>query len=91
MGIEIHAIVSGDVQGVGFRATARMVAQQLGIVGTVRNLPNGSVEIHAQGAEDKVNELFRLLQNHYFSRHVTEISHKQVPLSRSYVNFSIIY
>jgi acylphosphatase len=40
---------SGQVQGVGFRATARSVAEELGLVGWVRNDVDGSVELEVQG------------------------------------------
>ena len=42
-------LVKGKVQGVFFRAHTREEALKLGIVGTVRNLPDGSVQIHAEG------------------------------------------
>ncbi|MGX6429667.1 acylphosphatase [Levilactobacillus yonginensis] len=42
-------IISGQVQGVGFRWSAAKAAQQLGITGTVRNCRNGQVEIFATG------------------------------------------
>lgn len=52
------AIFSGRVQGVGFRARARSVAQQPGharaITGWVRNDPDGSVRIEAQGSPEAV-------------------------------------
>jgi len=41
--------VSGDVQGVGYRSFARMAARRQGLVGRVRNLPDGRVEVLAQG------------------------------------------
>ena len=41
--------VSGRVQGVGFRAAARRRAQELGLNGYARNLPDGCVELLAQG------------------------------------------
>ena len=43
--------VTGLVQGVGFRWTTQMIAQDLGITGTVKNNPDGSVSIVAQGEE----------------------------------------
>ena len=50
-------VVSGWVQGVGFRwATARL-AQQLGLSGTVRNLPDGTVEIVVRGGELSIDAL----------------------------------
>jgi acylphosphatase len=43
------ALVSGSVQGVGFRYTAIREAQALGLVGFVRNTAEGEVEVHAEG------------------------------------------
>jgi acylphosphatase len=45
---------SGRVQGVGFRYTAQHVAASFPIAGYVRNLPNGSVELVAEGAAEDV-------------------------------------
>lgn len=46
---------TGRVQGVGFRATARSIARRHGVTGWVRNEPDGSVRIQAQGEPDAVN------------------------------------
>jgi acylphosphatase len=51
-------IVSGQVQGVGFRAFVRGVARALGVKGWTRNLPDGSVELEA-GGEAAAMEEFR--------------------------------
>ena len=53
----VEIIVTGMVQGVFFRASTRDFARRLNLEGTVRNLFDGSVEIIAEGAEDKLNEL----------------------------------
>lgn len=45
----LHLVVSGRVQGVFFRHSARGEAQQLGLCGWVRNLPSGEVEVVAEG------------------------------------------
>ena len=47
--------VRGDVQGVGFRWAARRAAMRLHLVGTVRNLPDGSVQAEAQGDGEAVD------------------------------------
>ncbi len=55
---QLHLIVRGRVQGVFFRASAQREARRLGVCGWVRNRPDGSVEILAEGEEVSVRELF---------------------------------
>lgn len=57
----VHIFVSGHVQGVGYRQGCRSTARQLGLVGWVRNLPDGRVEAFAQGAADDVDRLLEWL------------------------------
>lgn len=52
-----HVYYSGRVQGVGFRFTAERVALELGLVGWVRNLPDGRVEVVCEGSKENI-ELF---------------------------------
>lgn len=49
MNARVHLLISGEVQGVFFRANTRKVASELGVYGWVRNTPNGMVEILAEG------------------------------------------
>ena len=51
--------VSGRVQGVSFRAYAELEAARLGVAGWVRNEPDGTVTIHAEGDEDALERLVR--------------------------------
>jgi acylphosphatase len=48
---------SGHVQGVGFRYTARRIAQAFAVTGFVRNLSDGRVELFAEGLRDELNSL----------------------------------
>jgi acylphosphatase len=48
-------LFSGRVQGVGFRYTAKTVAAGFEITGTIRNLPDGRVELTAQGARAELD------------------------------------
>lgn len=50
---------SGDVQGVGFRATARAIASKWRVTGWVRNEPDGCVLLEAQGSSDQVAGFLR--------------------------------
>ena len=47
---------SGEVQGVGFRFTARRAAAGYDITGYVRNLPDGRVEVVAEGPSDQIDQ-----------------------------------
>ncbi|MBU1992934.1 MAG: acylphosphatase [Patescibacteria group bacterium] len=49
--------ITGTVQGVFYRAHAKEKAQTLGITGYAKNMPDGSVEILAQGERDKIEKL----------------------------------
>ncbi len=58
----LHILVSGIVQGVGFRYFAYKTALRLNIKGWVRNLPDGRVEIMAQGNESALREFVKQLR-----------------------------
>lgn len=60
-GIAVRATVRGRVQGVGFREAAVRRAQELGVLGWVRNAEDGSVRVHAEGPEPAVESLLAFL------------------------------
>ena len=53
----VHITVLGRVQGVGFRYFTERTARSLGLVGWVRNRPDGSVEVYAEGPADRLDAL----------------------------------
>jgi acylphosphatase len=57
------AIVTGHVQGVFFRRFVEQQAEKLGLTGYVRNLPDGGVEVRAEGEKDKLEKLLEYLKN----------------------------
>jgi acylphosphatase len=57
--VELRLIVSGSVQGVGFRAFVRDTARALGVKGWTRNLADGSVELEAGGGAAAIAEFRR--------------------------------
>lgn len=57
-----HLSIEGHVQGVTFRASTRDRAQDLGVVGWVRNRPDGSVEAHLEGPAPAVEDLIDYCQ-----------------------------
>lgn len=79
---------SGRVQGVGFRYTALEMARANGIYGWVRNCPDGSVLLLAEGEEAAVAALILGLNRHFSSR---ERSDKRTVVSREFKDFTIEY
>jgi acylphosphatase len=53
----VHAVVRGRVQGVGYRASTQHEGRRLGLVGWVRNLPDGAVELEAEGPRPALDAL----------------------------------
>ena len=58
----VRAQVHGVVQGVGFRYTTQRMARELGVIGWVRNLPGGDVEVWGQGPDEAVERLLAFLE-----------------------------
>jgi len=88
--LELHATFKGSVQGVGFRVTARHNAMRLGIVGTVRNLADGSVELYALGKPQAVKELLKVLSAPNGAGKVAAVFSEEVLVHHSYADFKII-
>lgn len=59
----MRAIISGDVQGVGFRVSTRAEAQRAGLTGFVRNREDGSVEAEIEGADAAVTAMVEWLSH----------------------------
>ena len=57
--MQARIIVSGIVQGVSFRSFAKKHAHKLQLNGFVRNLPDGSLEVIAEGKKEKIEELIK--------------------------------
>ena len=53
-----HIIVHGRVQGVWFRAGTKEKADELGLLGWVKNRPEGTVEIHAEGEKPQLEKIY---------------------------------
>ena len=83
--------VFGIVQGVFFRANTRDYARKLGVKGTVRNRFDGSVEIIAEGREEKLNELIAFAKVGPPSSKVYNIEINWGETKGEFSNFRIIY
>ncbi len=60
----LHAIFRGQVQGIGFRYTARSLAQPSHIAGWIKNLSSGDVEIVAEADEELLKDFLRHIEDH---------------------------
>jgi len=89
--VEMHAIITGNVQGVGFRATARHFAKRLSLTGTVCNLADGNVEIYAQGSRETLNQYIKNLQDHFGERYISDISTEIGEVNSEFDDFNIIF
>ena len=69
----VHAIVHGRVQGVFFREYTRRMAEQLGLNGWVRNLPDRTVETVFEGEREQVAAMTRWLYKGSPQSDVTEV------------------
>ncbi len=57
----LHAVVYGDVQGVGFRYFVQRQAEEMGLAGWVRNRADGCVEVFAEGNRAALGRMLELL------------------------------
>jgi acylphosphatase len=89
--IELHAIVRGYVQGVGFRYFVIHQAQHLGLRGYTRNLSNGDVEVVAQGPRVVLERLLHALQKGPSAAQVDEVQATWHEPSEPFSGFRIRY
>ena len=67
--VRVHVVVSGLVQGIGYRWFVRDTANQLNLEGWVKNLSNGKVELEAQGPEEIIEKYIdHLKHGHEWAR-----------------------
>ncbi len=86
---EIHIFVSGVVQGVGFRAAVKRHAMLHDIKGFVRNLPDGRVEICAQGHGDQIHQFIRTVQSKPGAASISNIETKFKPMRETFSSFEV--
>jgi acylphosphatase len=60
--VRVHIVVTGRVQGVGFRHFTAVRARALGLTGTVNNLPTGQVEVTASGDRSMLEALIGVIR-----------------------------
>jgi acylphosphatase len=85
---QVHVYYSGRVQGIGFRFTTERIAQESDIVGWVRNLADGRVELVAEAGEDSLNEFLRQI-NTVFGRYIKDVQINWEPATGEFREFGV--
>jgi acylphosphatase len=85
----VHLIVSGKVIGVFYRDFARKEADRLGVKGFVRNLRDGTVEVVAEGEDEKVDEFIKSCKKGSFASFVKNVEVKQEKPTNEFEDFEV--
>ncbi|MFT4546122.1 MAG: acylphosphatase [Verrucomicrobiales bacterium] len=77
------AIFAGRVQGVGFRFSTKQIAKGFDVIGWVKNLSNGKVEVQVKGEAEEVDEFFlEIREGSSLAQHVQEFEEDEIPLEQ---------
>jgi acylphosphatase len=82
-------VISGRVQGVGFRWFVQEAASREGVTGWVRNLPDGSVEAWVEGEEEAVTRVERAIRSGPRAAHVKHVDVDMEDPTGAHHGFSI--
>jgi acylphosphatase len=85
----VRAIIIGRVQGVSYRASTATEASRIGVVGWVRNRNDGSVELEAEGDDDKVAALVAWCERGPPAAQVSKVTVEEQSPKRTESQFSI--
>ena len=85
-----QVIFIGRVQGVGFRFTAHRMAQRHHLTGFVRNLPDGTVEMLAQGPARDIDDCIQDIKE-YYDDYLRETRIQEIPTDPKYKDFRITF
>lgn len=88
--IQAHVIFKGYVQGIGFRATVRYLAQSLELRGKVRNREDGSVELYVQGSKVLIDRLLSDIQQEFGSNYIKSVETEYETLAQTMDGFHIV-
>lgn len=85
------AEITGHVQGVGFRYFARQAARRFGLVGWVRNDPEGTVTVQAEGPRARLDAFLDALREGPEAADVEEVEARWEPATGRFKTFSVEY
>lgn len=90
LSVRLHVWVTGRVQGVYFRESTRVEAEKLGVLGWIRNLPDGRVETVFEGDEQSTNEFLSYLQVGPERASVKSIEVTREPVTGEFSEFAVL-
>lgn len=91
MNERLEAIVSGRVQVVMYRDFVQRKASGLKLTGYVKNLPDGTVHVIAEGSREKLEKLIEKLRKGSLLSSVEKVHSKWLPATNEYAHFTISY
>ena len=91
MSHQAHIVVSGMVQGVGYRFFVTRLAASLGLAGWVKNLPDGRVEITAEGDRSLIESMISDLRTGHPYASVNRVAVEWGPWSGRFRGFRVEY
>ena len=80
-------LIEGRLHGMNFRYQTQQKASQLGLVGFVRNLSDGRIEIEAQGEKEEVEQLLAWCQQEPYSSQIRSIMFRYDDPTKGYTEF----
>jgi acylphosphatase len=89
--VRVRLIIEGRVQGVFFRESTRKQAVRIGVFGWVRNRPEGTVEVVAEGQEEKVRKLVEWCHQGPPAARVTRVRETQELFEGEFSDFDVAY
>lgn len=87
---QLQLFIRGRVQGVYFRASTQREAKRLGLSGWVRNRPDGSLEILAEGEETAIHDLYGWAQRGPTGARVERVETRWRSFTGDYADFQIV-
>lgn len=87
----VHAFYSGRVQGIGFRVTAEETARDLGIVGWIKNLRDGRVELIAEAEQETLERFLREIQGGSLKNFIKHVEVSWSSATDTFEEFEIRY